>query len=119
MSIGSTIKKIRRERDMTQEQLAQIFLGMVKKSFTYQSDFENAVKDYFNNLSDELMNAKEFSNARFARNLFERTWGKAVLRCQMAQKKCTALAVEDFRLATAEKEFQNVMQKKNKPIGFI
>ncbi|MBE6850577.1 MAG: AAA family ATPase [Ruminococcus sp.] len=103
----------------SREQLAQIFLGMVKKSFTYQSDFENAVKDYFNNLSDELMNAKEFSNARFARNLFERTWGKAVLRCQMAQKKCTALAVEDFRLATAEKEFQNIMQKKNKPIGFI
>ncbi len=103
----------------SREQLAQIFLGMTQKSFTYQPDFEEAVREYFNCLSDELMNAKEFSNARFVRNLFERTWGKAVLRCQMAQKECTSLIVEDFRLATSEKEFQNIMQKKSKTIGFI
>ncbi len=65
------------------------------------------------------MNAKDFSNARFARNLFERTWGKAVLRCQMAQTTCTELTLEDFNLAASEKEFQNIMQKKSKTIGFI
>ena len=103
----------------SREQLSDIFLRMVKKNFTYADGFEEAVRRYFDTLPDELINAKDFSNARFARNLFERTWGKAVLRCQMTQKKCTELTVEDFSLAASEKEFQSSVQKKNKPIGFI
>lgn len=103
----------------SRQQLSDIFLGMVEKNFTYKDDFENTVRSYFNALPDELIGAKDFSNARFARNLFERTWGKAVLRCQMSQKKCSELTVEDFSLAASEKEFQSNVQKKHKPIGFI
>lgn len=103
----------------TREQLADILLRMAKKSFALADGFEDAVRSYFNKLPDELMQAKDFSNARFARNLFERTWGKAVLRCQMKQIPCTELTAEDFGLAASEKEFQNNVQKKAKTIGFI
>lgn len=102
----------------TREQLASIFFKMADKSFSYDKSFTEAVKSYFNNLSDTVMNAKDFSNARFSRNLFERTWGKAALRCQMNQIPCTTLTVEDFALATSDKEFHNIMEQKKKTIGF-
>ena len=64
-----------------------------------------------------MIEKKEFSNGRYVRNLFERTWGKAVLRCQMAGEKCRTLKVEDFTLAVSDKDFQELMDKK-KQIGF-
>ncbi len=103
----------------SKEQLSDIFLSMAKKSFSYDEDFENTVREYFNNLSDELMKRKDFSNARYVRNLYERTWGKAVLRCQMAGQKCTQLLSEDFNVAASEKDFANMNSKKSKTIGFI
>ena len=102
----------------TREQLAAIFLTMASKGFHYNDDFIDAVKTYFESLSDEIMNAKDFSNARFVRNLFERTWGKGALRCQMNQTECTELTVEDFALATADKEFNSILEQKKRRIGF-
>ena len=102
----------------TREQLAAIFLTMASKGFHYNDDFTNAVKTYFESLSDEIMCAKDFSNARFVRNLFERTWGKGALRCQMNQTECTELTVEDFALATADKEFNSILEQKKRKIGF-
>ena len=102
----------------TKEHLAEIFLRSAKKSFSYDSGFEDAVKLYFSSLSDEVVNSKEFSNARFVRNLFERTWGKAALRCQLNGEECTLLTVEDFALATSDKEFHNIMEQKKRTIGF-
>ncbi|MCM1219108.1 MAG: AAA family ATPase [Lachnospiraceae bacterium] len=102
----------------TREQLADIFFTMAKKSFSYDNSFSNAVKSYFSTLSEDIINAKDFSNARFVRNLFERTWGKAALRCQMSQTKCTALTVEDFALAISDKEFHSIMEQKKRTIGF-
>lgn len=103
----------------TREQLFEIFMRMAKKSFECGAAFEEAVKKYFDELSEDLMNAKDFSNARFVRNLFERTWGKAVLRCQMMQQPCTALMPEDFVLASSEREFQSNVKKKGRSLGFI
>ncbi|MBQ8515796.1 MAG: AAA family ATPase [Ruminococcus sp.] len=103
----------------TREQLCEIFMRMARKSFECGDAFETAVKSYFDTLPEELMNAKDFSNARFARNLFERTWGKAVLRCQMMQRPCTELMPEDFALASSEREFQSNMKKKSRSLGFI
>ncbi len=103
----------------TRQQLSQIYMNLVDKSFGYDEAFSEAVSTYFNSLSDELMNEKEFSNARFARNLFERTWGKAALRCQMNNTECDTLTVEDFALAVSDKEFHNIMEQKKKAIGFI
>lgn len=102
----------------TRKQLAAIFLTMASKGFHYNDDFSNAIKTYFESLSDEIMCAKDFSNARFVRNLFERTWGKGALRCQMNQTECTELTVEDFALATADKEFNSILEQKKRIIGF-
>lgn len=90
----------------TREQLCDIFMLMVKKNFKYQEGFERAVKYYFKSLPDEVVQSKEFSNARFVRNLFERTWGKAVLRAQLNKEDSSILTKEDFLLASSEKEFK-------------
>lgn len=103
----------------TREQLTEIFMLMVKKSFQYADGFEEAVSGYFNSISDSTLQSKEFSNARFARNLFERTWGKAALRAQLAKEDNVILTKEDFFLASSEKEFSEVLNKETKPLGFI
>lgn len=104
----------------TREQLFQIFMLMVNRSFTFGEGFEAAVKEYFDTLPDEVVQAKEFSNARFVRNLFERTWGKAVLRAQMNKEDSSVLTKEDFLLASAEKEFKRIMEKKpHARLGFL
>ena len=102
----------------TKEQLADIFMCMVKQGFRYDDALVEAVKSYFNALSDDVVSDKEFSNARFVRNLYERTWGKAALRCQMSQSDCDTLTVDDFTLATADKEFSSALGKKKQAIGF-
>lgn len=102
----------------TRTQLTDIYMRMVNKGFNYDDDFMNAVNSYFSSLSDEILQAKDFSNARFVRNLFERTWSKAALRCQLDRTACDVLTVEDFALATSDKEFHNIMEHKRHTIGF-
>ena len=103
----------------TREQLFEIYMQMADKSFSYTDDFKNSVKEYFNSLPDEVLSAKDFSNARFVRNLFERTWGKAILRSQLAKCECSNLTKEDFLLASGEKEFKKIMEKQVRTLGFI
>ncbi len=103
----------------TREQLFEIFMKMVDKSFAYSEDFKNAVKEYFDSLPSDIIDAKDFSNARFVRNLFERTWGKAILRSQLAKCECSNLTKEDFLLASSEKEFKKIMEKQVRTLGFI
>ncbi|MBR6044352.1 MAG: AAA family ATPase [Ruminococcus sp.] len=102
----------------TREQLAEIFFCTAKKNFTYDEQLEDAVRTYFDTLSDKVVTAKDFSNARYVRNLFERTWGKAALRCQMSSTPCTNLTVDDFTLAASDKEFSNILETKKQRIGF-
>lgn len=103
----------------TREQLFEIFMKMARKSFTCTDEFEAAAKAYFDSLSDELLDSKEFSNARFVRNLFERTWAKAVLRAQLGKEDGTVLTKEDFLLASGEKEFSKIMKKQIRTLGFV
>ena len=91
---------------------------MASKSFTWNEDFEQAIRDYFMKLDQAMIDSKEFSNARFVRNLYERTWGKAVLRCQMASQPCTELRTEDFALAVSDSDFQNIIGKPARTLGF-
>lgn len=103
--------------NFTREQLYDIFVSMVKRQFKYEDDLFDAARDYFNNLSDEILNSKEFSNARFVRNLFERTWSKASMRCHLLGVKAVVLTKDDFERSIGDKEFKVIMQKKNK-LGF-
>lgn len=103
----------------TREQLYDIFMQMVNKNFTFSEGFTEAVREYFETLPDEVINTKEFSNARFVRNLFERTWGKAVLRAQLNKADLSILTKEDFLMASSDKEFKKIMRKPNRTLGFI
>lgn len=101
----------------SKDELSDIFMKMVNKNFEYSDEFLNKVKEYFNNLPDNIINSEEFSNGRFVRNLFERTWGKAATRSQISKQPNINLTVEDFISACSEKDF-NLKTKKQIKIGF-
>ena len=98
--------------------LYAIFMGFCRGRFSYDLAFEEAVRAYFDALPDELLASKEFSNARFVRNLFERTWGKANMRARLHGGDRFALRREDFCLASGEREFSGMLKKKGKSVGF-
>lgn len=101
----------------TREQLFRIFMQMTGKSFKYEPELEAEAHRFFMELSDGYLESKEFANARFARNLYERTWSKGALRCSMAGKTEIVLTKEDFAAASSEKEFSEKIETKKK-VGF-
>ena len=103
--------------NFTREQLYLIFESMVKGRFKTDKQLLAAAHAYFNVLPDEIIQAKEFSNARFVRNLFERTWAKAAMRCQLDGRQNIVLTKDDFEHASADKEFAFKAVKKTR-IGF-
>lgn len=100
------------------EELSQIFMQMAGRSFTCETGLEAAVKSYFESLGDAVLKSKEFANARFVRNLFERTWGKASIRRQLDPNGAFHLCTCDFEQAINDQEFQELQQRKSKKIGF-
>ena len=104
--------------NFTREQLYQIFVKMIGSKLGYDEDLLPEVKKYFDALPDSYINAKEFSNARFVRNLFERTFGKAALRCQLAGETEVTITKADFDRASADREFATLGAKKTARIGF-
>ena len=101
----------------TKDQLFEIFMSMVKKHFEFEPELATVSKAFFEDLSKGYMESKEFANARFVRNLYERTWSKAALRTSLAGKTDIILTAEDFKLASGEKEFSEKIESKNR-IGF-
>jgi SpoVK/Ycf46/Vps4 family AAA+-type ATPase len=106
--------------NFTREQLYDIFVSMLENQFEYEQDLLPCVKEYFMSLPDGVLLAKEFSNARFVRNLFERTWAKASMRCQLEKSKAIVITKSDFERSSNEKEFAKLMEKKptKNKIGF-
>lgn len=104
-------------KSYTREQLADIFMSMAKKAFRTEEGFEETVREYFSSLSDGYLSSKEFSNARFVRNLYERTWAKAALRMESESNSDIVLRKSDFELASQEKEFSEKLMTEKK-IGF-
>lgn len=102
----------------TREELLQIFMSMVQGRLPYEDGFLAAAERFFAAISDEILASKEFSNARFVRNLFERTFGKAAIRQQMNQDLPLMLLASDFAKASSEPEYANLMAHKNRTIGF-
>ena len=103
--------------NFTREQLYLIFESMVKGRFKSDKQLLAAAHAYFNALPNEIIQAKEFSNARFVRNLFERTWAKAAMRCQLDGRQNIVLTKDDFEHASADKECAFKAVKKTR-IGF-
>lgn len=103
--------------NFTRDQLYEIFMNMTKSKFKYDKNLLPAVKEYFASMPEESFKSKDFSNARFVRNLFERTWAKASMRCQLENKSTVILTKDDFERASADKEFVQIIPKKT-VIGF-
>lgn len=87
----------------SREELAAIFMQMVRtSSFTAGEGLEEASRRYFLGLSDQVVQAHDFANGRFVRNLFERAWSKTVMRAQMDGTDPRFITVEDFEAAARE-----------------
>ncbi len=109
----------------SRQELTQIFMRMAQKSaFTLSEEAEAAAKAYFETLDDSILNGPDFSNARFVRNLFERTWSKTVTRSQFDAGDCRVITRADFEAAVAEQiqMAQNKTPKRTRPgyhVGLI
>lgn len=104
--------------NFTREQLAEIFECMLQKKIKYDDTLLPAVREYFLGLPEDFITAKEFANARFVRNLFERTVAKAAMRAQLSGLATLTLTRDDFTRASADKEFASMNAKKKVKIGF-
>lgn len=62
----------------SREQLTRIFLNMAGKAFDFDEPFREAAASFFGSVSDAQYKAKNFSNARLARNLYERGVGQGL-----------------------------------------
>ena len=103
--------------NFTREQLGDIYLTMLNDKFKYEKSVVGAVREYFNAIPEETLSSKEFANARFVRNLFERTWAKAAMRCQLAKQKNIVITKDDFERSIVEGEFA-LFDKKKTRLGF-
>lgn len=103
--------------NFTREELFGIFQSMAQGKFECGEGFLDAAKAYFDAIPDAVLSSKEFSNARFARNLYERTWAKAAMRCQLEKAEKVTLTKDDFDRAVADKEFK-FNEKKKSRLGF-
>ncbi len=104
-------------KSYTRDQLFQIFMLMVRKHFDFEPGLETEARRFFTSLSDNYINSREFANARFVRNLYERTWSKGALRAALAGVPKIALTREDFIAASGEKEFSERLERR-KTVGF-
>lgn len=103
----------------TRGQLHEIFMRMVSKAFKYTPEMEERSKEYFMSLPSEMLQQKSFGNARFVRNLFERVWGKAAMRCR-SQEAEIIIDVEDFDAALGTLDNTEPVKKGGSgKIGFI
>ncbi len=102
----------------TKQQLTDIFLLMVRKHFAYEPQLEDAAREFFFSLDQNYMDSPDFSNARFVRNLYERTWSKAATRSQLSGDDNVLIKSEDFRAATAEAEFSEKLHTRH-TLGFV
>lgn len=103
--------------NFTRQELYEVFVSMLNNNFQYEDELLSKAKEYFDSISDEMMQSKAFSNARFVRNLFERTWAKASMRCQLENNGDVIITKSDFDRAISDKEFTLIQKKKNR-IGF-
>jgi len=104
--------------NFTQDEMITIFKSMLTDTFKYESELIVAMEKFFHDLPNDFIQSKTFSNGRFVRNLFERTWGKAAMRCQLNGLREVVLTADDFARAASEKEFRSMQENKRKSIGF-
>ena len=99
----------------SREQLAEIFKSMVRSSrFIMTEEAAACAHNYFLNLDESILNKRDFANARFVRNVFERTWAKTITRAQMDGSDPLTIKVEDFQAVIAEEGKSSLQSKTSK-----
>lgn len=101
------------------EELMEIFFHMLKGNFEYEDDLKETLQEYMESISEIAMEEREFSNARFVRNLYERLWGKAAYRASESENAEVVLLKEDLAKVIEEEEFHALLAKKKRRIGYI
>ena len=81
--------------------------------FHLTPDAHDAAQRYFDGLPEELVTAGDFANARFVRNLFERTWSKSDMRAQLDGTDPMTIQAQDFETAAAE-DVKTLGKKQNR-----
>ncbi len=90
-------------------ELEKIFFSMLDGNFDYDRALKGAVKDFFAKIPDEALRAKDFSNARFVRNLYERVWGKAAYRHSLHADEPLRILASDLAGAAEDREFKHLL----------
>lgn len=62
------------------DELYHIFERMATREFNCSKEFLKAAKEHFTELAEKVKDDRSFGNARYVRNLYERTWGNAAKR---------------------------------------
>lgn len=65
----------------------------------------------------EVTDAKTFGNGRFVRNVYERVWGKAIVRCKQNPND-VVLTAADFDAAVQEINVNDSAEVRKISIGF-
>ena len=102
-------------------ELEKIFFSMLDGNFDYERALKGAAKDFFAKIPDEVLNAKDFSNARFVRNLYERVWGKAAYRQSLHGDEPLRILASDLAGAAEDREFKHLLSDRasdRRVIGF-
>ena len=67
------------------------------------------MKDFFAKIPDAVLDAKDFSNARLVRNLYERVWGKAAYRHSFHADEPLRILASDLAGAAEDREFTHLL----------
>lgn len=102
----------------SKEELTDIFMKMAGSEFAVSEGLRGAVASYFESISASFFESKAFSNARFVRNLYERTQNKALNRCIREKANSVLITEADFAEALSDKEFSKATEGKKANIGF-
>lgn len=107
-------------KDFSRKELGEIFLRMARRNrFHLEDGLRKEIMDYFDTLPENVTKSGKFTNARYVRNLFDRTWSKTLLRAEIDQKEVREITLQDFRLAAAESaELLNKKEPRKYPLGF-
>ncbi|ETP71607.1 AAA+ family ATPase [Lachnospiraceae bacterium JC7] len=107
-------------KDFSRKELGEIFLRMARRNkFHLDDSLKQEIMNYFDKLPENVTKSGKFTNARYVRNLFDRTWSKTLLRAEIDQNDRREITMQDFRLAAAESaELLNKKEPRKYPLGF-
>lgn len=103
----------------SRQELYEIFVKMLHKQIPSGDFLLERAKEYFEKLPDSVLEDREFSNARFVRNIVERVISRSLIRIQETGGDFRAEGM-DFEYAIGDSDLigKNPFKNRNGQIGF-